>query len=148
MNIPDQIERVLTLPVPQARVWAALTTPQGISQWFSTHAEFELQVGSKMLLHWEKEGITAPGQVEKIDPPHEFAFRWLACGAGDTQELTPTNSTLVSFTLKTVDGGTCLTLRETGFAALDPKQRLVARPEHESGWTMELQELVDYLTRC
>lgn len=146
MNVPDQIERVLILPVSQQRVWAALTTPKGISQWFSNSAAFDLQVGSKMLLRWDAEKMTIPGRVEKVDPPQEFAFRWLAHGAGDVQELTPTNSTLVTFTLETVAGGTRLTLRETGFATLDPKQRLIARPEHDSGWTMELQELVDYLT--
>lgn len=147
MNVPDQIERVVILPVAQQRVWAALTTPHGISQWFSDHAEFELVVGSKLVLHWDKEGVTAPGVVERVNPPHEFAFRWLAYGAGDVQNLTPTNSTQVTFTLEPIDGGTRLTLREAGFAALDLPQRLVARPEHDSGWTQELQELVDYLTQ-
>ena len=34
MDVLDAIERELVLPVPPARVWAALTEPDGLSAWF------------------------------------------------------------------------------------------------------------------
>lgn len=141
----DAIERALTLNVPLQRAWDAVATPRGLSQWFSDRAEFEPVAGAKMILDWD-EYDTVPARVETVDPPREFAFRWIAYGARDTDELTSLNSTLVTFSLAEVSGGTQITVRETGFASLAPELHGISRPEHESGWKAELQELEAYLT--
>lgn len=144
MSTVDTIERKLDLNVPLQRAWDAVATPRGLSQWFSDRAEFEPVAGASMRLEWD-EYDSVPARVEKVDPPREFAFRWIAYGARDTDELTPQNSTVVTFSLEETASGTHLTLRETGFASLAPELRGVARPEHESGWNTELDELVQHL---
>lgn len=49
--------------------------------------------------------------------------------------------TRVEFGLEEVEGGTQLTLFESGFAELPPE----SRADHESGWDSELAELEEYL---
>ncbi|MEM7125202.1 MAG: SRPBCC domain-containing protein [Chloroflexota bacterium] len=144
-ELVDNIERVLTLAVDRQRAWDAIGTPHGLSQWFSDRAEFEPVAGAKMRVEWDAYE-SVPAIVETVDPPREFAFRWIVYGARDTDQLTPQNSTLVTFTLEEVAEGTRITVRETGFASLPPELHGIAQPEHEGGWTHELQELVSLLT--
>ncbi|MBV7338466.1 SRPBCC domain-containing protein [Chloroflexi bacterium TSY] len=144
----DKIERILNLPVPRNRVWDAVATANGLSNWFAKRAEIDPQVGGRVWLEWNNES-TVLGMVEKIDPPNEFAFRWLAYGAEyggeNNDELTVENSTLITFKLESTDDGTQLALIETGFASLAPHLVGISRPEHESGWDEELPKLADHL---
>ena len=39
MSFPDRIERTLELAHPPERVWAALTTAEGLGTWFGNRAE-------------------------------------------------------------------------------------------------------------
>lgn len=73
--IADRIERVLILPVPRERVWAALTEPSEMARWFGTLAEFDLRPGAPARFGWEEHG-TEPGRIETVEPPRRFAFRW------------------------------------------------------------------------
>ena len=141
----DTIERVLTLPVPVEKAWSAISTPEGLSSWFSDRATFEPAVGADMRLEWN-EYDSVPARVETYSPTAEFAFRWIAFGGRDTEQMTSLNSTLITFTLKPITDGTEITMCESGFASLAPELHGVSRPEHVSGWNVELQELEDYLT--
>lgn len=145
MNLPDKIERDLFLPVSIDRVWQAISTPEGLSQWFSNHASFEAKAGSELQFVWNEHG-TANGRVETIEPPTKFAYRWQAHGVPDNEALTTENSTLVTFSLSEVEGGTQLIVVETGFTGLNTAAREKNYEENVSGWQHELQELVDYLT--
>ncbi len=145
MKFQDHIERELLLPVPIDRVWQAISTPEGLSNWFSNQVNFTQEVGSALEFTWENHGTT-DGTIEQIDPPHIFAYRWRAHNALKTEPITNENSTLVTFTLKEVNGGTHLTVLETGFTGLITETRESNYSENVTGWRVELQELVDYLT--
>lgn len=145
MNHPDKIERELFLPVPIDRVWQAISTPAGLSKWFSNQANFEPVAGSELLFVWHEYG-TSHGRIETVEPPTRFAYRWQAHGVDESEPLTPENSTLVTFNLAEETGGTRLTLVETGFAGLNPAIREKSLQENTSGWRTELQELANYLT--
>ena len=47
MTFPDTIERTLELAQPPERVWAALTTADGLGTWFGHRAEVDLRVGGR-----------------------------------------------------------------------------------------------------
>lgn len=133
--VPDEIHRELTIGVPRERVWAALTEPDQLVQWFPTKgARVDLRPGGELYLEWDEQSAT--GTFDEIDAPNRLVYRWFPGG-------TELPSTTVEFTLTDADDGTgtVLTVVERGFAQL--------RPEHlagnEEGWTSELQELVDYL---
>ena len=45
MGFPDRIERTAELAHPSAKVWAALTTAEGLGSWFGDEATIDLRPG-------------------------------------------------------------------------------------------------------
>ena len=45
MGFPDRIERTVDLAHPPGKVWAALTTAQGLAAWFGEEADIDLRPG-------------------------------------------------------------------------------------------------------
>jgi uncharacterized protein YndB with AHSA1/START domain len=140
MAFPDRIERTLQLSQPQERVWAALTTAEGLGTWFGNTAEVDLRVGGEARLRWDS-GDTATLTIERVEPPHVFAYTWPIHGLpeGDPRR------TYVEFTLAPNGTGTTLTMVETGFAQTTEAEHKAAWSGNEGGWTNELGELVSYL---
>jgi uncharacterized protein YndB with AHSA1/START domain len=83
--------------------------------------------------------------VEAIDPPRTVSYRWNnddALGQGP-DELDVDRSTVFTFTLEPVSGGTQLTVVESGFEhTFDPAANLES---HRDGWGSELDKLVALL---
>ncbi len=145
MTTIDQIESVLELPHPQQKVWQAITTPEGLNQWFGNRVTMTLEEGSPILFEWDEYG-QAGGVIQTVDPMTRFAYRWRANGVPENVAMNGTNSTLVTFELTPTATGTKLRVLETGFASLDPSLRERAFRENSSGWASELEELVAYLS--
>lgn len=144
MKFSDKIERELFLPAPLIHVWDAIATADGLSHWFSNHVTMDLKVGGAIKFVWNDHG-TSNGRIERLDPPHIFAYRWQAHTVPDTEPLTPENSTVVTFSLTEVENGTQLSVIETGFTGLQTDVREKNFQENVTGWRVELQELVDYI---
>jgi uncharacterized protein YndB with AHSA1/START domain len=141
MTFPDRIERTLQLAHPPARVWAALTTAEGLGTWLGQRAEVDLRVGGQAKLGWDS-GDTATLTIERLEPPHVFGYSWPINGLPDGDP----RRTYVEFTLEPTGTGTTLTMVETGFAQLpDAAEHKVAFAGNTEGWTHELGELVEYL---
>lgn len=141
MAFPDRIERTIQLPHPPERVWAALTTAEGLGTWFGNRAEIDLRVGGQATLAWDS-GDTATLTIERVEPPRVFAYTWPIYGLpeGDPRR------TYVEFTLEATTGGTTLTMVETGFAQVpDADAHQTAFSGNTKGWISELGELVAYL---
>ncbi|MGN9910286.1 SRPBCC family protein [Phytohabitans sp. LJ34] len=140
MAFPDRIERTLQLAHPPERVWAALTTAEGLGTWFGNSAEVDLRVGGQATLTWDS-GDTATLNIERLEPPRVFGYTWSIYGLpeGDPRR------TYVEFTLEPSSGGTTLTMVESGFAQLPDTEHKAAFSGNTSGWTSELGELVTYL---
>ena len=141
MAFPDRIERTLQLTHPPERVWAALTTAEGLGTWFGNRAEVDLRVGGQAKLSWDS-GDTATLTIERVEPPRVFAYTWPLYGLADGDP----RRTYVEFTLEPSGAGTTLTMVETGFAQLpDADAHDAAYSGNTRGWTNELGELVAYL---
>ena len=145
MAVMNQIETIIDLPHSPQKVWQAVTTPEGLNQWFGDRVTINLEEGSPILFEWDEFG-QAGGVIETVRPITEFAYRWRAVGVPETTAMNQTNSTLVSFELTPTPTGTRLRVLETGFATLDPALRERAFRENTSGWATELGELVVYLS--
>lgn len=144
MKTIDQIETILELSHSQQKVWQAITTPEGLNQWFGDRVTMTLQEGSPILFEWDAYG-KAGGIIQTVEPISKFAYRWRAHGVPEDVEMDETNSTLVTFELTPTPAGTRLRVLETGFATLEPGLREQAFRENSSGWATELDELVTYL---
>lgn len=141
MTFPDRIERTIQLTHPPERVWAALTTAEGLGTWFGNRAEVDLRVGGEARLSWDS-GDTATLTIERLEPPRVFGYTWPVAGLPDGDP----RRTYVEFTLEPTGAGTTLTMVESGFAQLpDAEAHGAAYSGNTKGWTNELGELVAYL---
>ena len=142
--VPDRIEREILIAAPLELVWAIVTEPEHVGRWFSDSAEIDLRPGGNAVFSWDGHG-PAYARIEKVEPPHTFAFRWIRTGA----EPHAGNATLVEFTLRAEGENTWLRVVETGFRELDwpEDERERYADENTRGWARELAELEDYLSK-
>jgi uncharacterized protein YndB with AHSA1/START domain len=140
MAFPDRIERTVELAHPPAKVWAALTTAEGLGTWFGNRATIDLRPGGTGQLTWDG-GHTAQIRIERVEEPAVFGFTWPIYGLPEDDP----RRTYVEFTLEPAGDGTRLTVVETGFAQLPDDARRKAYDGNTEGWASELAELADYL---
>jgi uncharacterized protein YndB with AHSA1/START domain len=140
MTFPDRIERTVELAHPPERVWAALTTAEGLGTWFGNRAEVDLRVGGVAKLSWDS-GDSATLVIERLEPPRVFGYTWPVYGLGEADP----RRTYVEFTLEPTGTGTTLTVVESGFAQLSDADHDKAYSGNTDGWASELGELVSYL---
>ena len=137
MNVPDEVRKELTIAAPRERVWRALTTVEGLIGWFPDRsAEIDLRPGGALRLEW-KTGESDAGVIDEVVPPSRLVFRWWQV-AGELR-------TRVEITLDEVEGGTHLTLVESGFRRWPKAEREEAWKGNDDGWTKELDELRAYV---
>jgi len=139
----DQIRREIELRAPIEQVWKAITSADELAQWFGDIAAIDLRPGGHAKFGWsEFNGITH-AVIDVVEEPTRFAFRWDVMKDTSVEEL----STTVEFRLEATDGGTRLTMVESGFASLPDDQYEDRFKENTSGWDAELVDLVDFLTQ-
>ena len=140
MGFPDQIERTVELAHPPAKVWAALTTAEGLGTWFGHQAKIDLRPGGAAEMTWTS-GDKANMRIERVEEPTVFGFTWHIYGLPDDDP----RRTYVEFTLEPVGAGTRLTVVESGFSQLPEDEHTKAFGGNVDGWRNELGELVEYL---
>ena len=140
MGFPDRIERTIDVAHPPARVWAALTTAEGLGAWFGNAATIDLRPGGVGQLTWTG-GDKASMRIERVEEPSVFGFTWGIQGLPDDDP----RRTYVEFTLAPISTGTRLTVTESGFAQLPDDTHRKAFDGNTDGWAHELGELVEYL---
>jgi uncharacterized protein YndB with AHSA1/START domain len=140
MGFPDRIERTVEVAHPPGKVWAALTTSEGLGTWFGNEASIDLRPGGAAQMRWT-EGYAVDMRVERVEEPRVFGFTWQIAGLPKDDP----RRTYVEFTLEPAGAGTRLRVIETGFAQLPDDVHGKEYDEHTQGWASELGELVDYL---
>jgi len=137
------VRRTIQIAAPREKVWQAITEPAHISRWFGRTVLDGAGVGATGTMTFEGYG-TVPIRVEEVDPPHSITYRWCNDDAGELPDhLVEETSTVFTFTLTDADGGTQLTVVESGFeATTDAAANMV---DHRTGWTDELDKLVALL---
>src|SRR5207244_11178345 len=107
MAFPARIERTVEVAHPPSRVWAALTTAEGLSAWFGNEATIDLRPGGSARMTWAG-GHTADMRVERVEEPRVFGFTWHIHGLPEDDP----RRTYVEVTLEPVGAGTRLTVVE------------------------------------
>jgi uncharacterized protein YndB with AHSA1/START domain len=141
MGFPDRIERTVELAHPPERVWAALTTAEGLAAWFGDEAAIDLRPGGIARMRWANEGFTAHMRVERVEEPRVFGFTWGIFGLPEDDP----RRTYVEFILEPAAAGTRLTVTESGFAQLPEDAYRKAYDGNTEGWAKELGDLAAYL---
>jgi uncharacterized protein YndB with AHSA1/START domain len=109
------------------KVWAALTTPERLADWFAD-AQVDLRVGGSIRLNWNSGVHQAEMLITVCEPPRALAWRW-TIGERDT---------LVRFDLTPDGDGCALTLTHSGLS-LDGARDGGVR----AGWHAHLEALPD-----
>ena len=136
------VTRTLHIAAHPAAVWAAITQAELISEWFGDDTTIDLRVGGGGTLTWNDWGEYG-FLIEELDEPRTLAYRWVR-KPGEDPAVDPT--TLVKFTLAEEDGGTELTVVETGWEQFGAESEGMMR-ENTAGWLEELDELRDFLEK-
>jgi uncharacterized protein YndB with AHSA1/START domain len=132
----------ITIHAPAAPVWAALTTPELIKQWFfGVDTVTDWQVGSPMVHKgvWQGKPYKDKGYILKIDPPRLLVHsHWSALsGLSDT----PENYQQVTWVLSERDGNTELTVTEANLPSEE------TRSVSEQSWKIVLNNLKELLEK-
>ena len=132
---------VRRIKAPPAKVWAAITRPDLMMQWWGPDAGPTLSViadvrpGGRFsvvfrLLNGDEHNPT--GVYREVEPERKLVFTWELPG-------TPEPQSLVTFLLKPLEGGTELTLTHERL----PDDE--TRASHEHGWNGLLNKLPVFL---
>jgi len=137
------IRRTIQLAVPRERVWAALTEPELLIQWFGEGFEVtSFEVGGAGRIIYEDFG-DFPFEITEIAPQETLAFRWSGIPADELDEY----STVVTFTLAGDESSSELTVVESGFESIPggTRYRRDRLEQNREGWDVELDELAALL---
>ncbi|WP_040952788.1 SRPBCC family protein [Gorillibacterium massiliense] len=83
-NKLEDIKQVVVFNAPIEKVWAAVSTSEGIASWFMPN-DFQPVVGHEF--HLQSPFGPSPCKVTEFDPPHRLSFSWDRDGWVLTMEL-------------------------------------------------------------
>jgi uncharacterized protein YndB with AHSA1/START domain len=105
------VERSIWIKAPRERVWQAITTSEQIRMWWGDYWEIPLlEVGATIKFGDQSDPMLAT--VAAADAPRKFKIQWPA------QEQYHNTEMFTIFVLAEENGGTRVTVTETGFEAL------------------------------
>jgi uncharacterized protein YndB with AHSA1/START domain len=145
----DRIEKQIRLVAPRARVWRALTDTREFGQWFGVKLTGAVAPGVTLrgpITIKGFEHVTFEGTVETVEPETRFSFRWHPYAVEPGVDYSGEPTTLVVFTLAEVEGGTLLTVVESGFDKIPAARRAKAFAMNTNGWGAQVENLKRYLT--
>jgi len=137
----DRIEKQILLRAPRSRVWRALTDAGEFGAWFRVNLEGAFRPGAETrgrITYPGYEHLTMEVLVERMEPESLFSFRWHPYAVDPGADYRSEPTTLVEFRLEAVDGGTRLTLTESGFDQLPAHRRDEAYRMNDGGWTQQV----------
>lgn len=140
-DVAFTVRRTIRIAAPIEKVWQAVTHPEHISRWFGRTMLDGAGAGATGTMTFDDYGVI-PLRIEEWDEPHRVTYRWNNDDAlGHLPErIEESGSTTFTLTLKPVDGGTQLSVVESGFEQTsDPAVNLES---HRTGWDVELDKLV------
>lgn len=144
--LDDEIRVELLLSAPIAKVWRALSTPEGWTGWFSVGVEGAFQPGETLKLDFGMFGLAWARVVERVEQ-RSFAYQWHPGDGGEIASKPESELTTVRFELAEEGASTRLTMRETGFAGVPEDRRRSALEMNGEGWGAELGELVAFVEK-
>ncbi|AKT43305.1 SRPBCC family protein [Chondromyces crocatus] len=157
----DRIEKKVHLRAPRERVWRAISRSAEFGTWFGMQVDGEFAphttLGARIVptqvdpevAEKQKAFDGAPFElyIEQMEPMRLFSFRWHPYTV-EKQDYGTAPTTLVVFELEDADGGTLLTVSESGFDEIPLERRAKAFADNEGGWAIQTQLIARYLAHA
>lgn len=145
----DRIEKHITLKAPRSRVWRAISDSGEFGEWFRMKLDAPFTPGATLFGK-----LTVPGyehvaiemKVEEVKPESLFSYRWHPGATDTTVDYSAEPMTLVEFRLADANGGTDLTITESGFDALPADRRAEAFRMNDGGWTGQIKNIEKHVS--
>lgn len=155
----DQIEKKIVLKATRERVWQAISDSTSFGAWFGAKFDGPFVAGARL------QGQIVPTQVdpevaklqephagkpfqilvESVEPMNRLAFRWHPYEVDPQADSAGEPMTLVTFELSQIEGGTLLTITESGFDQIPIERRAQAFEANDGGWTHQAKLIEKYL---
>ena len=141
----DRIERKILLKAPRSRVWRALSDAKEFGDWFGVDFKGRAFVAGKPV----QGNITYPGYehlvmevlIERVVPERLLSLRWHPAAIDPAVDYSQEPTTLVVFELEEGEGGTSLSVVESGFDKIPPERRATAFRMNASGWEQQMRNI-------
>jgi uncharacterized protein YndB with AHSA1/START domain len=159
--VADRIEKKITLRAPVSRVWRAVSDAREFGTWFGVEFDGPFAAGARVTgritptkvdpevakLQEPHAGTPFDITIDRIEPERLFSFRWHPFAIEPGVDYAKEPTTLVVFELAEVQGGTHLTISESGFDRIPLERRAQAFAANEGGWAHQLKLVEKYLLR-
>ena len=141
----DRIERKIFLKAPRARVWRALSDAAEFGAWFGVAFKGKTFVAGKSV----QGQVTYPGyehivmevQIERMQRERSLSWRWHPAAIDPSIDYSQEPTTLVVFELEEIDGGTMLTVVESGLDKIPLARRATVFRLNSSGWDEQMRNI-------
>src|SRR2546422_1023374 len=145
----DRIEKRVVLRAPRSRVWRAISDAKEFGTWFRITLDGDFTEGAMLrgnVTITGHEHLKVEMEIERIEPERYFSYRWHPYPKDPATDYSAEPMTLVEFTLADVDGGTALTIVESGFDRIPLARRAEAFRMNSEGWGGQIKNLERYVS--
>ena len=144
----DTIVKEFTTTASKERVFQAISDPSQMVKWFPDSIEGSIKKDERAAFTFNGHG-TAPVYIVAVEPNDYFAYRWVPGSIKDEnvgRDILEHPTTLVEFRLEEVDGGTKVSLKESGFSAIPEEAAAKAFEQNSNGWGFMFGRLEKYIS--
>jgi len=159
MSNTDRIVKSVVLHAPRERVWRAISEADRFGAWFGVDFDGPFVAGAEVT------GRIAPTQVDadvaklqaphtgkpfrfrvgRIEPMSRLELRWHPYAIDPAVDYSREPMTTIEFVLEDAEGGTKLTITESGFDRIPLARRAEAYRANEGGWTHQARLVRKYV---
>jgi len=147
----DRIERSIVLKAPRSRVWRALSNAEEFGDWFGVALKGKtFAAGQRVqaqITHPGYEHIVWDVLIDRMEPERLLSWRWHPAAIEPSVDYSKEPTTLVVFELKEVEGGTLLSVVESGFDSIPPSRRLDAFRMNSDGWDEQMKNIQKHVAK-
>jgi uncharacterized protein YndB with AHSA1/START domain len=150
MTSTDRIEKQVFLKASRSRVWRAVVDADEFGAWFGVRLQGAFAEGVTIrgqITYPGYEHVTMEMRVERIEPERYFAYRWHPYAIDPAVDYSSEPTTLVEFTLEDAEGGTRLTILESGYDRVPLARRAEAFRMNEQGWSEQTRNIERHVSR-
>jgi uncharacterized protein YndB with AHSA1/START domain len=158
----SRIEKSVVLRAPLQRVWRAVSDSKEFGTWFGVEFDGPFAPGAHMkgrivptkvdpeVAKSQKpyEGATFDITIDRLEPERLLSFRWHPFAVDPKVDYSAEPTTLVVFELEAVDGGTRLTITESGFDGIPLARRAKAFEMNDHGWAAQIRLVEKYTSHA
>ena len=141
----DRIERKVLLKASRARVWRALSNAEEFGSWFGVRLKDQSfapgQRTHGQVTHPGYEHLVFEVWIERVEPERLLSWRWHPAPLEKDADYASQPTTLVTFKLEDAQGGTLLSVVESGFDAVPADRRLGAFRQNSEGWDAQMKNI-------